>query len=240
MTADIHTLAGAYALDALTDEEQRLFERHLAVCTSCGQEVAEFRRTAALLGAAEDEAPPPSLRAGVLAAVEVTPQARPDSRGAGGLRARVEPLLMPVAASLVLLLLVLSGVVLQQRTRLDQVQTAQQVREEALLAVLTAPDAVRLAMAGDGRQGMVLWSPSAATGVLVARGLDALPAGRAYQLWLMRGGVPAPSAVFTPSPGGEAVVALGSIAQGFEAVAVTIEDARGAAAPSGDMVLAPA
>lgn len=240
MTADIHTLAGAYALDALTDDEQRLFERHLAMCGSCTQEVAEFRRTAALLGAAEHATPPPSLRAGVLAAIEVTPQARPDVHGAAGLRARVEPLLMPVAASLVLLLMVLSGVVLQQRARLDQVQTAQQAQEEALLAVLTAPDATRVTMGGDGRNGMVLWSPSAATGVLVAAGLDALPEGRAYQLWLMRGGVPVPSSVFAPGADGRAIVALGPLSGGFEAAAVTIEDADGADAPSSDMVLAPA
>lgn len=239
MTADIHTLAGAYALDALTDDEQRLFDRHLAMCASCVQEVAEFRRTAALLGAAESVPPPQSMRDAVLAAVEVTPQARPDVRGAAGLRARIEPLLVPVAAGLALALLVLSGVVLQQRSRLDQVQVAQEAREEVLLAVLTAPDAMRLTMAGDGRHGMVLWSPSVATGVLVARGLEPLPAGRAYQLWLMRDGVPAPSAVFTAS-GGEAIVALGTIPDGFDAVAVTIEDEDGAGAPSGAMVLAPA
>lgn len=240
MTADIHTLAGAYALDALNDEEQRLFERHLAVCAACGQEVAEFRRTAALLGAAEDESPPPGLRAAVLAAVEVAPQARPDVALAAGLLARVQPVLAPLAAGLVLALLVLSGVVLQQRSRLDGVEAAIAVKEHALLAVLTAPDAQRLAMAGDGPQGMVLWSPSAATGVLVARGLPELPAGRAYQLWLMRGGVPVPSAVFLSTRGGEVVVALGSIRGGVEAVAVTVEDAWGAAAPTGDMVLAPA
>jgi anti-sigma-K factor RskA len=240
MTADIHTLAGAYALDALTDDEQRLFERHLAMSGSCSLEVAEFRRTAALLGAAQDTAPPSSLRDGVLAAIEVTPQARPGVRGAAGLRARIEPLLVPMAAGLALALLVLSGVVLQQRSQLERVQAAQEAREEVLLAVLTAPDAARLVMAGEGRRGMVLWSPSAATGVLVARGLGTLPAGRAYQLWLMRGGVPVPSAVFTASAGGEAIVALGTVAEGFDAVAVTIEDERGAAAPSGAMVLAPA
>jgi hypothetical protein len=176
----------------------------------------------------------------VLAAIEVSPQVRPGAAGAAGLRARIEPLLVPMAAGLVLALLVLSGVVLEQRSRLERVQTAQGAREDALLAVLTAPDAARLTMAGDGRQGMVLWSPSAGTGVLVAQGLAAPPDGRAYQLWLMRGGVPVPSSVFAPGAGGRVVVALGPLPDGFEAAAVTIEDAGGADAPSGEMVLAPA
>ena len=48
---EVHTLSGAYALDALTEIERAGFARHLAECAVCATEVAEFRETAARLGA---------------------------------------------------------------------------------------------------------------------------------------------------------------------------------------------
>ena len=39
MSADLHTLTGAYAADALSDTEQLAFERHLTACPACAQEV---------------------------------------------------------------------------------------------------------------------------------------------------------------------------------------------------------
>jgi anti-sigma factor RsiW len=51
-TIDLHRLTGAYALHALSDEENASFERHLAGCASCAQETAELSATAARLGLA--------------------------------------------------------------------------------------------------------------------------------------------------------------------------------------------
>ncbi len=51
MTSDLHTLAGAYALDVLTDDERRRFEGHLTACDDCRMEVDGLQATAALLGA---------------------------------------------------------------------------------------------------------------------------------------------------------------------------------------------
>lgn len=42
-------LLGAYALDAVTDDERDLLERHLRECARCRQELAEHRESAALL-----------------------------------------------------------------------------------------------------------------------------------------------------------------------------------------------
>ena len=47
MTVDIHTLAGAYALDALNDLERAAFARHMTECEACAQEVAEYLETTA-------------------------------------------------------------------------------------------------------------------------------------------------------------------------------------------------
>ena len=41
-SADIHALSGAYAVDAVDDIERAEFERHLATCADCREEVAEL------------------------------------------------------------------------------------------------------------------------------------------------------------------------------------------------------
>ena len=46
---DIHALSGAYAVDALDDDERAQFEAHLAGCPSCRSEVDSLREAAALL-----------------------------------------------------------------------------------------------------------------------------------------------------------------------------------------------
>ncbi|MFI0371136.1 anti-sigma factor domain-containing protein [Actinomadura sp. 1N219] len=86
MTDDVHALAGAYALDAIDDaEERRLFESHLAACEPCAAELREFRATTARLGTAVAEAPPPHLRARVLADIRHVRQLPPITPSLPGL-----------------------------------------------------------------------------------------------------------------------------------------------------------
>ncbi|WP_447644328.1 zf-HC2 domain-containing protein [Nocardioides zeae] len=66
---DIHALSGAYAVDALSDEERRGFEEHLEACPSCREEVDSLREAAALLPATTETAPSPAIRAAVLASI---------------------------------------------------------------------------------------------------------------------------------------------------------------------------
>ena len=42
----VHELAGAYALDALDDAERERFERHLARCSSCTEDIRQMTSTA--------------------------------------------------------------------------------------------------------------------------------------------------------------------------------------------------
>ncbi|WP_404385452.1 anti-sigma factor [Knoellia locipacati] len=77
MNPDTHALAGAYAVNAVTDEERRSFEVHLDECADCRAEVAELRAAAATLAADVELAPPPALRASVLSAVSQTRQLSP-------------------------------------------------------------------------------------------------------------------------------------------------------------------
>lgn len=77
MNPDTHALAGAYAVNAVTDEERRSFELHLDVCADCRAEVAELRAAAATLATNVELSPPPALRASVLSAISQTRQLSP-------------------------------------------------------------------------------------------------------------------------------------------------------------------
>jgi anti-sigma-K factor RskA len=70
MSADIHGLSGAYAVDALDTDERAAFEQHLAQCAECQAEVASLREAAAGLAALSETAPPPELRRAVLAGIK--------------------------------------------------------------------------------------------------------------------------------------------------------------------------
>jgi anti-sigma factor RsiW len=77
-SAEMHTLTGAFAVNALSEHERAQFPRHLAECESCSQEVRELRATAARLGAAVAEDPPAGLKQRVLAEIHVTRQQPPN------------------------------------------------------------------------------------------------------------------------------------------------------------------
>ncbi|QWC86787.1 anti-sigma factor [Nocardioidaceae bacterium] len=77
MSTDVHTLSGAYALHALSVQEEAEFESHLADCDTCRVETEEFRAVTAALGALEAREVPSSLRAAVLRQVDEQRQLPP-------------------------------------------------------------------------------------------------------------------------------------------------------------------
>jgi anti-sigma-K factor RskA len=66
MNDDIHSLVGAYAVDAVDDAERRRFEEHLATCAECRAEVESLRAAAGHVAALADTPPPPSLKAALM------------------------------------------------------------------------------------------------------------------------------------------------------------------------------
>src|SRR5690348_10694531 len=75
-----HTLAGAYAMDAVTGVDKARFERHLARCEACAQEIASLREAAARLAAATATTPPAAMKERTLAAAAHTRQLPPVTR----------------------------------------------------------------------------------------------------------------------------------------------------------------
>src|SRR4051812_5191583 len=86
--ADVHTLIGAYVLDALDDAEHAAFEQHLTECEPCREEVAGLRRTVVRLADATAVVPPPLTRQEVLRRIAANPQVRDREAPAQGWAAR--------------------------------------------------------------------------------------------------------------------------------------------------------
>ena len=75
--ADVHTLAGAYAMDAISAPDRARFERHLAGCAACAQEITSLREATARLATATAVPPPSSMKERVMAAATLTRQQPP-------------------------------------------------------------------------------------------------------------------------------------------------------------------
>jgi len=229
MSTNIHTLTGAYALDALAPDEAVEFERHLSTCPACAQEVAELRETTAWLASTVAQPPPPELRGQVLDAISQTRQDSPLAARPKRQRARWTA----VAASIVLAALL--GV---QTVRLHQAdQATQQARAQydQITAVLTAPDAqVSTAQAG-GATGTVVLSPSQQSLVLLATSMPALPAGQTYQAWLIGPGGSESAGLITNPANPAPVVA--PLEAGATQVAITVEPAGGSAQPTSNALM---
>ncbi|MGV8912656.1 MAG: anti-sigma factor [Rhodoglobus sp.] len=72
---DLAAQSGAYALNALSPEEREAFEKHLAASDETRTETTELSDTAVALGMAIDPvAPPPALKANLMAMIAQTPQ----------------------------------------------------------------------------------------------------------------------------------------------------------------------
>lgn len=228
---DVHTLIGAYALDALDDEERRAFERHLADCEPCRDEVAGLRRTAVRLADAAAVVPPPRMRPQVLQQISVTPQVR-DAAGTGGRGGRSGPprprLLLVAAAVLATISVALGGLAWSQyRAAQDARSTTQ-----AITRILADRDARSVAQTLPGGASAKL-VVAADRAVLAGDALPALADDRTYQVWVISG-TRITSAGLGPS-GPDAGGSWSRLVDGVrpgDVVAVSVEPTGGSAQPT--------
>jgi anti-sigma-K factor RskA len=223
---DIHALSGAYAVDALDDTERAEFEAHLPGCADCRAEVASFRETAALLAETTAEAPPGSLRDGVLAGIREVRPLPPEADKATGvthLGVRRRRLFQGLVAAAAVVLLAV-GVVLwhpwsnQSTSEVDQ--------------VLNAPDAVKVTQKLPGGAGTLtlVRSPSLKRAVMIGEDVPEPPAGKTYQLWYQQPGEGFVSAGLMPDSH-EPTVLTGDAATAT-AAALSVEPATGSRKPT--------
>jgi hypothetical protein len=242
MTADLHTLVGAFALDALEPVERNEFELHLQTCDTCQLEAAELTATAARLGSVSELQPSPAMRARVLDAISRTPQQRPNvvslqehrssrwtSRG--------------LAAAAAVLAVVGAGVGVDQYQENQDLEATQQAQaqEKALIAdVLAAPDKVAYDSPRNARPHLtVVASEKADAAVVSLRDLPALPEERNYQVWRIVDGKPQSAGIMGADDiSRDTVTMLMDEAADAEAVAVTEEPAGGSEQPTSDPLVA--
>jgi len=189
-----HTLAGAYALDAITGADRARFERHLARCQACAGELGELREVTARLAQAAAADPPADLVERAVAAAARTRQLPPAIRplrprqlppAIRPLRSR-QPVSRRIALGLAAACLAAAAASGAAALTAEHHVGADQVREHAIAEVLNAPDAVMLtARVSGGGTATVVMSHRDRTLVFTTDGLPALPEGRCYQLWLM-------------------------------------------------------
>jgi anti-sigma-K factor RskA len=189
----LHTLVGAYVLDAVPDRDRVAFERHLLTCEQCREDVRGLREAGALLAAATAVPPRPELRGPALQAASMTRQLPPVTgeptrrnwrRGllpAGIGRSWLAGVAVTTAAVLAVTAVVLGLHMAAMQQRL----TAQDRRDTAISAILGAHDAVVLTAAvSSGGTATVVMSHHARELVFTGNGLARLPGSRGYEVWL--------------------------------------------------------
>jgi anti-sigma-K factor RskA len=243
VSAEPHTLTGAYAADALPGGERVAFERHLEACPGCAREVRELRATLARLGSAAAAAPPAALWDRVRAEARATPQLPPvvgradrprrPGRGAALAGRRRVPPLLAAAAFLLLAAVSLAALDLGWAGRSGGRGGA----ADPVAAVLAAPDARRVAaLPGGAGQAAVVVSRRQGQAVFEASGLAPAPADRTYQLWVVGRAGPRPAGLVEAGAGGRVTRLLDARVTGTEQVAMTVERRGGAAGPTSEPV----
>jgi len=260
---DLHTLTGAYALDALDSaSEISRFNRHLSRCQSCASEVRGFREVATALAFAAALEPPPAMRAQVLETVARTRQLPPEIRThARPKRTRTwvpwVPWLSGAIATAGIVIAVLFGfaqahtqqelnqarasnqslAAIEARTmqELDQARTQNQV----LAAIMAAPNVRVLSQRSTkGGVAVVLLASVRHQLIVTTSGLPALPAGKVYQLWLIGPKKIVSAGLLPAARSGQTAPVVASGLTAGDKLGLTVEPAPGSKQPTMTPIIA--
>ena len=255
MSADIHGLVGAYAVDAIDEQERSAFELHLAECPECQAEVVSLREAAAQLSLMSEAAPPSAMRDAVLAGIRTVrplPPLEAQSRGpvasgpVGGdsptADAPPRPATRPdttvlhfrprrrvttwLATAAAAAALFIGGITWSPWDNSSSDQvTASQV--------LRAKDAQRFERTIGGAKATIVRSASLGKAVIVADNMPAAPNGKDFQLWLNQPNKGMVSAGLMPHTSAPTVtVVLSGDAATATAAGLTVEPAGGSTSPT--------
>ena len=244
-----HTLAGAYAMDALDGQDRARFERHLARCQECTREVSGLREATARLAAAATMQPPPALKQRLRAETARTRQLPPVTEGsaaaapgrhglsrpAGSWRGRLRP-----RAWLPRLGTALAGAAVATSVAVWAAGGPAQQRPgtTAVAQVLTASDATMIsAQVRTGGTATVVMSRHERMLVFAAAGLRALPASQCYELWLLEPGLDRPAGLLPMVSHGMAGPVVTSGLRSGDRLGLSVEPARGSGHPTSPMLV---
>jgi anti-sigma-K factor RskA len=265
---DYQELLTAKALTALDAEGNRLLDAHLRSCANCRLEMGQWEETAAFLALeAAPLEPSPQVRERILASVraegrakltrngaEATPDPNVVPRDSNVLAFERPPRNVwssfgsfgAIAAILVFAALIISLLMLWQQNQAIRAEvarlSAQLDREHALVQLLTSPDGHMAKLTGTevapAAHAMLAYDKDGQA-MLMAKGLPAAPAGKAYQLWYIVGGKPMPGKMLAADPEGNAMLEdqIPAAARSGAVFAVTLEPEGGMQLPTGAIYL---
>lgn len=237
MNDDIHTLSGAYAIDAVDDLERARFEKHLSACAECRAEVDSLAAAAGQLGFLAEVTPPARLREQVLRDIAKVRPLPPEATEEAAARVEVtraslrtsgkRPKRFPTWLAAAAAVVVIGGgatAVIAQRS--NQVQ-AQTVAEK----VLADPNASRKTQDFfGGASAEVVASKSLGKAVLITHGMPNAPVGKVYQAWLKHD-QSFTSAGIMPARADQTLLLDGD-ASTASAVGITVEPEGGSSSPT--------
>lgn len=229
MTAhEIHTLSGAYAVDALDEEERARFEEHLSACESCREEVASLQEAAALFGEVATAEPPAGLRERVLAGAEtIRPLPPVPDLKAVRRRRRWAGFLAAAAAVGV----ITGGAIIVSDRDGGSPQTQISLADQ----VIAARDAEHVTVDLEGGASLTVYRSRAENrAAIVTRKMPAAPDGKVYQLWLQKKGQMVPAGLM--SGGGDQALVLDGAVAGATAAGITVEPVGGSRQPTSDPI----
>lgn len=233
MSTELHTLSGAYALNALSAEEAEQFRRHLEACQACRQEVSELQQAAATMGASEAVAPPSYLRAKVLSAADRTPQLPPHTGNAGVIHVaphRWGTRLLLAAAAVVV---ILAGAIGISQIGDNGPSEQQSLLAEGVVKVFQADDAHSATMeTANGGKISVAASSKLGEMAVDTEDLPALDKKHVYQIWAIHGGAFSSVGVVEREKG-----AAMELPEPDTEVAITVEPAGGSKQPTTDPIM---
>jgi anti-sigma factor RsiW len=215
---------GAYLLGALTEPEREAFERHVAGCAECRDELERLRPAAdALPRSVEQVEPPPGLKSSLMEVVEREAGERAGAAAPEPRRARRSPLRLPalrpalVAGALAIGLLAGFGVA-QLVDGGEEARTVAGTVDERRVPAASAS----LRIEGEGEDGAIL----------EVHGMPPAGGDSVYQAWVQRDGAMLPQPTFEVASDGGGAVAVPDDVSDAEAILVTREPRGGARAPS--------
>jgi anti-sigma-K factor RskA len=240
----VHTLSGAYVVDALDDDERVAFEEHLPGCRDCQEEVASLREAATLMADDAAVTPPPSLRASVLSGISNIRPLPPETPAAPvveetttnvvPMRHRRRFRIGSLAAAAAVLAAVAAGAVFEPWAGTnDDPPAATQTPAERVLA---AADAKKVQLDfEDGSQATVVRSLSQGKAVLLTTDMAAPPEGKVFEVWLQDdAGKMNPAGLM--ADGGNHTILLDGDAAAATGVGITVEPEGGSKQPTSEPI----
>lgn len=242
---EFQQMSAAFALGTLSPDEHRAFDRALAEHPEWAVHVRTDVETAARLAdIAPPAAPPPAVRAALLARIADTPQtpdapavvpdsaasssAASGSSASGPRRARRGWFVLAASLVLVAALGIGAAVVAQQVLRPAAVVALEEIQN--------SPGAQSAQFDDGGVSATAYWSTDSGKAVLVTDGLPQLPDDRTFELWFVRGDQALPAGTFDADDGTATALLSGEMQPG-DVIAVTVEQAGGS--PDGAPTSAP-